>query len=167
MLRFYHAALPPRLYHAGYLTTSVVRPSWPLRKFFAPGRFLNVALLFRCGENPLFAPANALVRMQAFQEKFRSRHDDLRLIFRLHTDCAQLLRETLDMFQPIEQLAGSCCIAELELSAQFEPLRDLLHVAIFEVRVEGASYGEADEIAHDRIGSAKFPFVLEFEFAGN
>ena len=71
------------------------------------------------------------------------------------------------MFQSIEQFGGAGGIGKFQLASQIEPLRDLLHVAIFEIRVKRFSNGESNQVANHRVCSSQFTFILEFEFAGD
>src|SRR5690242_17791794 len=100
-------------------------------------------LLWR-GEDALLAASDALVCVQSFKQKFRRRNYKFRLVLRLYINCSEFFGETLNMFESIEQLAGRGCVRELQLASQIEPLRDLLHVPVFKVLVEGFGNCEAN-----------------------
>src|SRR5438105_1797898 len=123
-------------------------------------------LFFWSGKHALLASSNAFVCVQAFKQKFRRGNYKFGLVLRFHVNRVQLLRETLYVFQSIEQFGGASGIGKFQLASQIEPLRDLLHVAIFEIRVKRFSNGESNQVANHRVCSPQFTFILEFEFAG-
>src|SRR5271165_5663422 len=151
----------------------VERPSlppnvWHLVVFVAEARLLAGRLLLTGGECPLLAAPNLLMRVQPFEDKFRSRHQLLRRFFAAQSQRAQFVEQALNAAQLMQHLLCAGRIAHLDFAAQVEPLHYLVHGAVaVKIFVVGASDGRANDLAHYSVGALQLAFVLQLELAGH
>src|SRR5690242_1548909 len=143
--------LPPRDVSAD--RDLVIRTAIPNREFLAARSFLYMSLLVGSGEYSLFTPADAFMCVQALEQKLRGGDNDFSLVLWFYSYRTQLFRKPLNVLDAIHQFTGRRGIAELELTTQIEPLRDLLHVPVFEVRIERTSDGKPNQITDDGVCS--------------
>src|SRR5258707_8457835 len=99
--------------------------SWTKRHLVVLNWFLRLPGLrqfFAGAEDALFAAADALVSMQAFQDEFCGRHLLLSSVFRADVHFDGFLHQALDATQRGQCLAGARGIGQLNFSTKIEPL---------------------------------------------
>src|SRR6266852_2455388 len=144
--------------------------SRPIRHFVVLNRFLGFPRLRRLlagAEDAFFASPDALVCMQAFEDKFRGRHLLLGGVFRADVHFDGFLHQALDAAQRSERLSGACRIGQLDFASEIEPLHDLLHVGVLEIAVVGFRDRCANQFPADKVGAFHLAFILQFKLAGD
>src|SRR6185312_13600349 len=102
-------------------------------------------------EDTFFAASDAAMRVQPFKHELSRRNQNFRPLFSFDAHRRQLLRESLDILDAIEDFLRAGSIGQLNLATDFEPLHHLLHVHIFEEPVVSFGNGGADQFARDGV----------------
>src|ERR1700688_4861434 len=124
-------------------------------------RSVIALLLLGGGEAALLAPADALVRVHAFEQELGCRDRNLGLGLAVDRERRQLLEEPLNLLQLLMRGGGGELIGQLYRAAQVEPLFDLLRVGAGEVLIEDSSHRATDDLANDRLRSAHLALILK------
>src|ERR1039457_3544737 len=90
---------------------------------------------FAGGEDAILGAADALVGMQSFEDEFCRRDDGFVRLALARADLLGLLQKALDHFEALESVMGTGVVGERDLAAEFEPLHDLLEIAVAEVSI--------------------------------
>jgi hypothetical protein len=131
------------------------------------GLGLSFAAAFPTDKGEFFVAIDAALGVEAFEDELGG-GGALGIAFMdAEAELGGFLHEALDLVELADEVRGWGEFGKLEGSTHLEPLDDLFDVLAFEMSEVGERYGLADEVAGDVVAAFEFPFVFEFEFAGD
>src|ERR1035437_2191093 len=130
---------------------ALIKPSLPSKSRLVPLKcrllLRDLDWLFPRRKHALLVAADFLVRVQAFQDELRRRHLYFGAVFWADVQLAEFFHQALDLAQAFENLLGPGTVAELNLSAEVEPLHHLIQVDAVKISIERLRDRGPDQLA--------------------
>ena len=105
--------------------------------------------------------------MQPFENELCRRYLLLGILFLRNAERSELVHQSLDSFQLFQSFHSRHRIRQLNLSAQVEPLHNLLHIRARVILVVGLRNRGTNQLAPHEVRALHFAFVFQFKLAGN